>query len=251
MNLYSLINRGICIAAFTGLTIISINCYTTSAYAGAWENEITVYGWLSEISGDVKNGSQLTYDVNDIVDDMEMVFMGGYEGRINRWSVIADMVYLDVGDKENITVPSATVSADVNLSSWIISGAVGYDLVQSDNARFSVVAGVRYVDMELESDLSIGQAQISNSSRSSDMLDGTIGIRGYFGFGDNWYLPYYGDIGTGDSDVSYQLFGGIGYHFGWGDVKLGYRHLCIEMDDGELLENLILSGPVFGVGFKF
>jgi hypothetical protein len=40
---------------------------------------------------------------------------------------------------------------------------------------------------------------------------------------EHWYLPYYADIGTGDSDLTWQLFGGIGYMFNWGDIKLGYE----------------------------
>jgi hypothetical protein len=251
MNIFSSMGKGFGIAAVAGLTFISCNSSVTSSYAGDWQNEVTIYGWLSDISGNVKNGTEFTYDINDIVDSMEMVLMGGYEGRINRWSIIADMVYLDVGDKEDITVPAGTATVDVNLSSWVVSGAVGYDIVQSDDVRFSVVAGVRYIDMELESDLTVGGTEVPRASGSQDMLDGTIGVRGYLGFGDNWFLPYYADVGTGGSDISYQLFGGIGYQFGWGDVRLGYRHLCVEMEDEKLMEDLTISGPVLGMGFRF
>jgi hypothetical protein len=45
-------------------------------------------------------------------------------------------------------------------------------------------------------------------------------MRGYFMLGDNWYIPYYADIGTGGSDLTWQLFGAIGYRFSWGDIRL-------------------------------
>lgn len=251
MNIFPSITRGVSTAAITGLIFISGSGYSTPAYGGDWQNEFTVYGWLSDISGEVKNGTDFTYNIDDIVDSMQMVLMGGYEGRINRFSVIGDMVYLNVGNEEDVAIPAGSATADVDLTSLVISGAVGYDLVQSDEVRLSVVAGLRYLDMELESDLTVGGTEVPAASGSQDMLDGTIGIRGYFAFGDNWFLPYYADVGTGDSDISYQLFGGVGYQFGWGDVRVGYRHLCVEMEDEKLMEDLTISGPIIGMGFRF
>lgn len=239
---------------FFSITGILVFCWANLAAAqgsNSWQNEITVYGWFSDISGTLHSGSEFTYDVEDIVDDLEMIFMGGYEGRYDRWSIIADVVYLDVSDESDTVVSAGTATADLDLSSWILSAVVGYDLVQSDKGRLAIVGGVRYLDMEIESDLSLQGSQISASSWSQDVLDGTIGMRGYISLGKNWFLPYYADVGTGDSDVSYQLFGGIGYQFGWGDIRFGYRYLCVEMEDDKLMEDLTISGPVLGVGFKF
>lgn len=49
----------------------------------------------------------------------------------------------------------------------------------------------------------------------------------------------------------WQTLAGIGYQFDWGNIKLVYRHLSYEMDDGKLLQDLTVSGPVLGVGFQF
>jgi len=64
---------------------------------------------------------------------------------------------------------------------------------------------------------------------------------------ENWYLPYYVDIGAGDSDLSWQLFGGIGYQFNWGNIKLGYRYLKYDQDDDEFLQDFEFYGPILGV----
>jgi len=68
---------------------------------------------------------------------------------------------------------------------------------------------------------------------------------------EHWYLPYYADIGTGDSDLTWQLFGGIGYMFNWGDIKLGYRYLKYDQDDDKLLQDFTFDGFLLGVGFRF
>ena len=88
-------------------------------------------------------------------------------------------------------------------------------------------------------------------SKSDEQLDGIVGLRGKIQLNENWYLPYHADIGTGDSDLTLQLFAGIGYRFGWGDIKLGYRYLKYELDDDALLEELEVYGPLLGVGFRF
>ncbi len=64
-------------------------------------------------------------------------------------------------------------------------------------------------------------------------------------------MPYYADIGTGDSELTYQLFAGVGYKYDWGDIKLGYRYIGYEMDDNMIIDNLDLSGAVLGVSLKF
>jgi hypothetical protein len=221
------------------------------ASASGWENEVTVYGWLSNISGTLFEDTAYSYDVDDIVGSMEMVFMGGYEGRYDRWSFVVDAVYVDVGDESDTRLPVGLAAVEIDLSSWILSAGIGYDVVQSSSTRIAVIGGLRYLDLELDSQIALHGIQVSNSSGSQDLLDGTLGLRGYISLSNNWYLPFYADIGTGDSDVSYQLFGGIGYQFDWGDIRVGYRHLCIEMDEDKIMKDMTVSGPVFGVGFRF
>ena len=93
--------------------------------------------------------------------------------------------------------------------------------------------------------------QQSATSESESLLDGIVGVRGAIKLSEHWYLPYYADIGTGQSDLTWQLLGGVGYRFGWGDIKLVYRHLAYEMDGDKHLEDLTVSGPLLGVGFRF
>ena len=49
--------------------------------------------------------------------------------------------------------------------------------------------------------------------RRVDQWDGIVGAKGAFALGDKhkWVVPYYVDIGTGDSDVTWQAELGVGY----------------------------------------
>lgn len=242
----------------SGIVIQLIICHSTFAFAeetDTWQNEILIYGWYAGVEGDVvlPTGTDVeaTVDTSDIIDNLEMVLMGGYEGRIGKWSVLADFVYMDVGDTTNGPFNMGVVGVGLDVQTWVVSGAVGYDLIQSEYGLLSIVGGVRYLGLDLDAKLEYFDATALAQSGSDHLWDGIIGIRGFIRLTDSWYLPYYADIGTGDSDLTYQLFAGIGYRYSWGEIRLGYKYLHYEFDDDYLMEDLAVSGPALGVSFKF
>ena len=68
---------------------------------------------------------------------------------------------------------------------------------------------------------------------------------------DNWYAPYYLDVGTGDSDFTWQIAAGVGYRFDWGEVNLRYRYMDWDFKSGSALDNLNHRGPQLGARFYF
>ena len=66
-----------------------------------------------------------------------------------------------------------------------------------------------------------------------------------------WYFSFYGDIGTGESDLTWQAMAQIAYRFKWFDVSLGYRHLDWDFEDNAALDDLSVSGPYVGIKFTF
>lgn len=81
-------------------------------------------------------------------------------------------------------------------------------------------------------------------------MDGIVGVKGQLNFEGNWYLPYYVDIGSGDSDFTWQAFTGISYHMEQTNLFLGYRHLEWNFG-GKVIDNLNLSGPIIGAKYNF
>ena len=227
-----------------------------------WQHELTIYGWLSDIGGATQMpgpagvGSDFTVDVSDIISNLNMIFMGDWVSKKGKWSFIADVIYMDVSEGENMTVTPGssgvpvTASLDLDLSTWLLEGAIGYDLVQTDKASLAVVGGVRYMTIDVDVKAAFQGPGIEKSD-SEGLLDGIVGVSGTYNFNSNWYLPYHADVGTGGSDLSWQLFAAIGYRFSWGDIRLGYRYLNYELDDDYIMQDMDLSGPIMGVGFRF
>ncbi len=87
-----------------------------------------------------------------------MIFMGGFEARKNRWSIIADAIYLGIGnDKDTFLTTRLGVpvnaNVDLDFSTWILTGAVGYDVMQTDQGTLAVIGGVRYATMDVDATL--------------------------------------------------------------------------------------------------
>jgi hypothetical protein len=177
------------------------------------------------------------------------------EARRNRWSIIADGIYMDAGADNSTTVTVGpgvpiTASASLDLTTWIVSAGIGYEIVQADRGTLAVIGGARYLNADIDAGIILPARTVARS-QSTELWDGTVGLRGKINLGEHWYISYHGDIGTGDSDLTWQLFTGIGYRFSWGNIRLGYRYLKYEQDEDKALQDLELSGPVMGLGFLF
>jgi len=224
----------------TALPAVGISQETTQE---SWHFTADAYLWGASIGGDSSSGSDIDIDFDDLLDNLKMAFMGGVQARKGKWSLGADVIYLDVSDDTQV---GSGEKLSVELQGWIITPAVGYNLVDSEKARWDVLGGARY--FYLKTILGLGSQDVSESG---NVWDGIVGIRGHLNLGEKWYLPYYGDIGTGDSEFTWQGFGGIGYRFQRVDVIAGYRYLYYNFDNSPVFDNLNLSGPLVGVKLKF
>jgi hypothetical protein len=61
----------------------------------------------------------------------------------------------------------------------------------------------------------------------------------------------YGDLGTGGSDLSWQVMASVGYRCSWGSIVSGWRHLDVDYDSSALKLDLAMTGPFLGVTFRF
>jgi hypothetical protein len=225
------------------------------ASADTWENRVSVYGWLAGIDGTTRfpidNPAPIEVDVSDIIDDINMVFMGNYEGRSEKWSVLTDVVYLDLGDSRSVGTALGSARAGLDIKSWVVHAAFGYALPAPKSTPVNLIAGVRYLSLDGELEASLGNGPGRSASESESVTDAIVGVRGQVSLNENWFLPYHADLGAGGSDYSYQLFGGVGYRAGALDFEIGYRHIYFDLGDDRFMKEFQISGPALGLGFRF
>ena len=181
--------------------------------------------------------------------------MAAYELRKDKYSFLVDVIYLGMSGGETVvTGPLATIFEE-EFKAWVVSGYVGYNLIDNGNATLDLIGGVRYFSMDVDASITLegpfGKNPSIPLSPSFEVYDALIGVKGHFDINENWYVPYIFDIGAGDTDLTWQAQASIGYRFDWGDVLATYRYLHYEKDDHRLVEDFDLYGPKVGVVFHF
>ena len=264
-------NRRPAILLAAGALLLATVLPVTAAAAGGndqWEYEAMIYLWGAGMDATTQTGGDIDISFSDIIDDLDLAFMGTFGARKGKWSLLADAIYLDIsqdgGGSETIPIlggainTSRTVDVDIEMKAWITTFGAGYNVVDNERVKLDLVGGARYfwVDIDQKLDLS-RKGEVLQTSRqgkvsdSQNVWDSIAGVRGQINLNDNWYLPYYADVGTGESQSTWQAMAGVGYNFKWGDVLLAYRYLDYEFDSDFLLEEITVSGPALGARFRF
>ncbi len=228
-----------------------------TAQSEKWEFDAAIYLWGASIGGKTGTGGDIDISFDDLLSNLEMAFMGAVGVRKGKWSLMLDAIYMDVKGTGSVTIPVDELLLDINgsleLTAWVFTPSVGYNLFKTERIYLDVLAGARYLYLKTDAkfNFSAPLPPIQKRDTVSDSIwDGIVGIRGQVNLNKNWYLPYYADIGTGSSNITWQLFGGIGYRFKWLDLILAYRYMEWNFDDSNAFEDLTLHGPFIGVKFR-
>ena len=208
-----------------------------------WQLSAAVYLWGAGIGGHTASGSEVDVSFKDLFNNLNAGFMGSFEARKDKWLVLTDLVYLDVSADKNAkaTVPvgpgigpgpvpvEIKTEVDVSLKGAVFQLAGGYSLISDGPLKLDLLAGARFLD--LDSDISVDLSALERNrkikaSESGNVWDGIVGVKGMYALNQRWSLPYYADIGTGESDFTWQVAAGVAYHAAkWVDVAFVYRHL--------------------------
>jgi hypothetical protein len=256
--------------AFSLLAVaISANASATEYSSNDWQYSAMLYLWLPDINGTTRyevppgSGTAVGVDASKILDSLNMAFMGTFQARKDKWSLMADLIYLDLSNNKNNRITlgpgqnlSVTSRIDMGFKGWTSTGSAAYNLIDDGNARLDVLGGLRIFSYEADTQLTLtgpsgGFIVPASLSKSGTLWDAVVGVKGELRLNDHWFAPYYLDIGTGDTDLTWQAMAGIGYKADWGDVMLNYRHLSYDQDSGKFLQDFSFGGPMLGVRFNF
>ena len=219
-----------------------------------WTYGVEVYLWGANVDTTSPSGTSSEIRFTDLAENLELGFMVAFGARRDKWSVLADVIYLDVDDNvEDDLLPGVQLKS-LGIKGWIINTVGGYRLLDTGRLNLDVIAGARYLWLEVPTTIRFSAPLPPGSEKNSPsegFLDGIVGVRGHLQFGDRWYGTYHADVGTGDSDTTWQGLLAVGYRFDRFDAVFGYRYLDWSFDDGEALEDLNLSGAMAGIKFTF
>lgn len=263
------------------IATLAAACLACSTALGAeksaddWQYTVAIYAFFPHIGADAAfpagNGASIDVSAGDLLDHLKFGGMFSAAAQKERWGLFTDVVYLDVGESMSNSraigagsmplPPGITADGNFDLKgvAWTLAGS--YRAVSTPDAMVDVFAGARLLDIKTELSWAFNQpfGPFAGPFQSGDVeverhnWDGIVGAKGRFGFGRDkrWFVPWYADVGTGNSDLTWQAATGIGYAADWGDVFATWRYLHYDFDGNRTLENLEFDGPAIGVAFHF
>lgn len=267
-------------AALSGVLLLaSMAAQAQNSADTDWKFSVMPYLWLPSINGKLDFGPPPTGGIsptvklepNNYLDSLDMAVMLSGTARKDRWVLGTDLLYLHFsnteGKVESIDVNlgngpikaspaglNVGASADIKGTVWTMVG--GYAVIQEPKANLDVLAGFRYLGLDVNSDwhvtTPIGGLGISGSpQKKEDIWAGIVGAKGRFNLGDSdWFANAYVDVGGGSSVFTWQGVAGIGYAFKWGDVLLDYRYLYYSQNN-KVVDNISFGGLALGANFRF
>ncbi|MDF3014400.1 MAG: hypothetical protein K0Q78_2604 [Cellvibrio sp.] len=257
-------------------TLVAAQTSQSQTASDEWQFALSVYGYLPSLSGTSSvpadtNGIPIDINAEKIVDALEFTAMGTFEAHNGSWGVITDFIYLNLGDSKqrsrDFTIggmrPPAGTTADLNWdfkgTIWTLAGE--YRVSDAPKLTMDLLAGARHLNVNTTTDWSITgdlgvllpAGRTGSAENKETFLDAIVGIKGRvkLGSGGTWSMPFYVDIGTGDSDLTWQATTGVSYGFDWGDLTAQWRYLAYELDSGASLADVSFSGPLIGATWRW
>lgn len=206
-----------------------------------WKNDLTLYLWGSDISGNATVGRQnvpIDISFDDILDKLDFGIQAHYEGMGQQWGLGLDFTYLEISD-----TTGAGVEAE---SKTVLAEVFG---IYRLNAMFDLLAGVRFAGMDLTL-TAPGMAQAEGDRSLTDFFGG---LRVKFPLSDTFGVFLRGDAGAGDSDLVWNVVAGLTWQVSKSiAIRGGYRWLDYDVENDnvpiEAQLDMRLEGPFLGVG---
>ncbi|HET7925752.1 MAG TPA: hypothetical protein VFL30_12685 [Rhodanobacteraceae bacterium] len=252
-----------------------------AANTNPWDGDVhpsfAFYGWLPGVSLDTRikvpaigGGSATVQNRSDgnIYDNLSGAFMMAGDIRVGDWGFFGDFAWVKFDDQDGHFRAFDGQHIDANLSTrWNLKGGVVtlaglYTLAHGSFGYTDVVFGGRYlwIKTNYKWDFNatggggiIDIADSGHVAKNRNSSDAIIGLRGNWVIGQSgrWYIPYYIDVGAGQSDWTTAANLGIGYLYDWGNIGFVWRDLRYKQGNDKFLRKFALDGPSFNIGWQF
>jgi hypothetical protein len=243
-----------------------------------WKFEATIYGWMPAIDAGVSFPTSIgnidvskSYSPHAVINAIKFAAFTSLEAKKGKVGFWTDLFYADFGglkgglrqfDGGRLPIPpdvTSNLTMDLKTLIWTVSGT--YALAATPEYTIDVLGGARLLDMtstlDYEFSTSVAGHPLSGRSGTSEVSenfwDAVVGLKGRANVGADgkWFIPYYVDVGTGQSQLTWQVSAGVGYRFGWGSVVATWRYLDYNFKSDSKLQSMTINGPTIGVAFQF
>jgi hypothetical protein len=258
----------------------------SSTLIPGWSLSFSPYAWVPSVSAKINTptlgGGVATTDVfvpfADYVHDIRFVAVLAGAARYDRFSILTDFLYMNLGTSLSgthlssvslgpsgrIDIPTqlqASASTGIGATLWTLAG--GYTLAAGAWGNVDAIAGTRLLATSVSTNYTLNAALLAPNGALALARTGSLGVNVYDWDAiagvtgriaipnSNFYVPYYLDVGTGAINLTWEAFTGIGYHTSSADYSIGYRYLAFENDGNATVKNLAMGGVMAAASFHF
>ncbi len=235
---------------YTALSTIIATALLASPVAnagepGKWTFDASLYGLAVGMSGDVTvkgMPAEVDFGFDKVWEKLDFAMMGQVRVGYDRWSLNADVIYMDLGTSSHGVV--------LEMQQWMVEPTLSYRV----SKYFEPLAGVRYNNLSAEIRGPLGR----NPGGTEEWWDPIVGANLTLPLGEQFSFNVRGDVGGfgAGSDFAWQAFPYFGWQFApWGSLQAGYRWLYMDYETGsgtsQFKYDLLNQGPQLGLTVHF
>ena len=234
---------------------------------GGWEYSVApMYLWAKNIEGtSAIGGMEAPLDLDfkdDVLENLEAAFAIHFEAKQGDLTLFAEYNYAKLDPSVEASLGPITVKNDIEFKDTMWELGVAYAFYNSDSTQWEVLGGFRYLEQELDVEISIsGDIPLpipDEISGGDDWYHGFGGFRVTTRVSERWSFRARADLGYQDSNnKGAHAIGFFDYRFReWGSFFAGYRYLDTEYDNREsgpdgYAADLNQQGPILGLSLHF
>ncbi|GKS59334.1 hypothetical protein YTPLAS18_28610 [Nitrospira sp.] len=225
--------------------------------ADRWSFSFSPYLYASGLKGTVRTlpplpSSNVDASFHDIVDNLDLAFMGAAELRKGRFGILTDVMWTKIS--ADGTTPGPVFSGTRLGSETLMATVAGvFRIAEDEHIWVDLVAGVRGYYVNTDLNFQAGLLPARTSSSTAGWVDGLGGLRARVKIWRGLYASGTAVVGGGGSDILVDVLGGLGYAFTEHiSIFAGYRYIKVDYEKTSgFIWDVEYQGPLAGVSFTF
>ena len=215
-----------------------------------WEYTLSpLYLWATGIQGESQIGpvtAPVAIEFEDALDNLEAIFTIHFEANKGRHGVLADWMHINLAPESSLP-NGAPIATDLTNNVFDLAGIYR----PQGHEKLEVLYGLRFTDFSL--DAAVGPAPEATLA-DENWIDFFAGLRSQLPVSEKAKFVLRGDIGAGDSDLTWSASALFDYRFTKHFSALaGYRWLDYDYETGSGADRFAYDvryeGPVLAAVF--
>ena len=103
------------------------------AQDSGWSFALSPYAWTPGLTSSVETAwgtVEVEKSISDVLSDLDLAFMGAFEARNGRWSLIADLFYANLSQGRPTPLGILFSRAEIDTEAKLLSGYAGYRVLE-------------------------------------------------------------------------------------------------------------------------